>query len=116
MRLVQKSMKHTGYVVLEVTRGTATQEILRPTFTDDPLFEGQEIAAAEKNYWNQVKIKSIDSVDVTCFSLDLINLSVLLKAYKEKDGIYPQNFTEELRTGFRTTDRLHQTLPRYMYK
>lgn len=103
MRLVQRSLKHTGYAVFRNNEGM--EEVL-PTFSNDPLREATFLE--KKN--NRVLIK------VYGRSVIMKDILAQIKEYKEKYGIIPQDLTEELRTGFRSMGGLQQSYPRYYYK
>lgn len=95
MRLVQRSLLHTGYIVLE-------DSSILPTFGPDVLSEA---------YYNhgELHIKRVYSV------ADFNDLLTQIKSFKNTYGIIPQNVTEELRTGLKNGDGLSQTLPKFCY-
>ena len=102
MRLVQKSLKHTGYAVFK--NSTGTQETL-PTFSNDPLREATFL---------EEKGRVLTGI----YGTSVIMKKVLeeIKRHKSKYGIIPQDLTEELRTGFRSSKDLQQSYPRYYYR
>ena len=96
MRLVQKSLLHTGYMIFE----------------DDsvgPIFSPHVIAEA---YYNSNKPNPVKKVYAVA---NLEDLLVKIKTIKKSYGIIPQNYTEELRTGFRNGDGLSQTHSKFCY-
>ena len=96
MRLVQKSLLHTGYFVLD------NGEIY-PAFTDDIVREGMQQPFSKR-------IKRIYGV------IKLQRLVYDIKKFKELYGIVPQNIVEELRTGFSTCGELKQSHNLFIYK
>ena len=96
MRLVQKSLLHTGYFVLDDGE-------IYPAFTDDLINEGMQ----------QIFSKHIQRIYGV---VDLKRLIHIIKEFKELYGIIPQNLVEELRTGFPTCGELKQSHNLFIYK
>ena len=99
MRLVQKSLFHTGYFI------TADNRII-PAFTKDLVEEAMlnPKKKAIKKIYGVLSPKEINYV------VEQINL------FKQKHGVLPQNLTEFLRTGFATNGELKQSHNLFIYK
>lgn len=95
MRLVQKSLLHTGYIILE-------DNSIFPAFGPNVLAEAYYTEGGRR-------VKKVYAV------ADFNELLEKIKEFKEKYGVIPQNFTEELRTGLKDGDGLSQTHPRFCY-
>ena len=110
MRLVQKHAFHTGYAILEINEGNKKYKEVVPTFTKDYLIEAEEIEAT-------YRMNGIDATLSQVFAVEsVVSIVRKIQEFKGKYGVVPQNYTEELRTGFSNCDGLLQTLPRYLYK
>ena len=110
MRLIQKSLKHVGYAILEVQNEESSNSQMEPLFTNDVLLESEELRKElEKSLRTPVKLKA---VYVSNIELPLQQL----KEFKQKYGSLPRNYTEEIRTGFQHGDGLTQYYPRFVYK
>ena len=96
MRLVQKSLLHSGYFVLDDGE-------IYPAFTDDVINEGMQQTFSEH-------IRKIYGV------IDLKKVLYDIKKFKELYGTIPQNLVEELRTGFSTCGELKQSHNLFIYK
>ena len=99
MRLVQKSLLHTGYFI------TGENQII-PAFTSD-LVEEAIINSQQRN------IKKIYSV---LSPKELTYVVEQIRTFKKKHGVLPQNLTEFLRTGFATNGELKQSHNLFIYK
>lgn len=109
MRLIQKNLKHKGYVILQVHDSTPYLEIM-PIFTKDYLLEAENLRYSLECELN-ISV-TLDSVYIS----DTTEPLRQLKEFKEKYHALPQNYTEEIRTGFQNGAGLNQTLPRYIYR
>ena len=99
MRLVQKSLMHTGYYILDDGQ-------VVPSFSDDLVDEAMLSP-------HRSKIKKMFG------TLSLGDVKYLLKEirrFKNENGIIPQNLTEMLRTGFGSTGELKQSHNLFIYK
>ena len=98
MRLVQKSLMHTGYIVLK-------DGSFIPLWGDNALVEADDII---KDRFQGMYSK-VDGIFVTNTPY-VRSLIKKIKDYKELHGVVPQDRMEELRTGF-SSDKimgLHQ--------
>ena len=88
MRIVQKSLMHTGYIVLK--NGSYI-----PLWSDNLYVEADSIIK-ERFMGDYAK------VDVILATNTVYIKSILhgIKTYKEKHGVIPQALMDELRTGF----------------
>ena len=100
MRLVQRSLLHTGYFILK-------NGDIHPAFSRDLVEEGL-------NRSFKHEIKEIQGVLRTA-EIDTLIYSYI-KPFKKEHGIIPQNYTEELRTGFYTQGNMKQTHELHKYK
>ena len=96
LKLVQRSLLHTGYFILE--NGDTL-----PAFTKDLLNEGMHQKFGKK-------IKKIYGV------ADVSRILPIIKFFKEKYGVIPQNLVAELRTGFHSAGELKQAHNLFIYK
>ena len=101
-RLVQKNIKHTGYAIL--TDNLGNEKIL-PTFSKDLIWESMELETSSFKLTGIYGARSI-----------MPTIMELIKEFKEKYGIVPQNHTTELRTGFQNSIDLYQSDKRFCYK
>lgn len=99
MRLVQKSLLHTGYFI------TDKKEVI-PSFTNDLVQEAML----------NPKSKHIKKMYGVLSTEEIIWLLKQIKEFKKKHGIVPQNLTEMLRTGFGTNGELKQSHNLFIYK
>lgn len=99
MRLVLKSMLHTGYFILD--DGTFV-----PAFTTDLVHEGML-----KPF--KGKIKKIFGANTES---DYNYIRTDIKRFKNAYGIVPQNRVDELRTGFWSNTEHKQTHELFKYK
>ena len=97
MRLVQKSLAHTGYVVLKDGR-------LVPCFTSHLVNEAKSKVGEDACEIYGTNVSDIPKI--------LSGISY----YKEKYGVLPQNLVAELRTGFNNSRTLHQHNSLFLYK
>ena len=97
MRLVQKSLMHTGYII----------------FRDNTILPSFSTNIVEETYMRRdIPAKAVKRIYAVS---DLSALVSLIDSFKEEHGIIPQNYTEELRTGFRSGSGLNQTPPKFCY-
>ena len=98
MRLVQKSLSHTGYIILK--DGSVV-----PCFTDKLIEEAKNKVPYNKTaglYGTNTK--------------DVPDILSTIEFYKKKYNVLPQNYVAQLRTGFNTCPRLHQSSNLFLYK
>lgn len=110
MRLVQKNLKHTGYAILEVQDEDGSYTQIEPLFTGDFLLESEGLRKSLEECL-KVPVKLL-----TIYGSNTILALEKLKEFKEKYGVLPRNYTEEIRTGFQNADGLTQSYPRFVYK
>lgn len=96
MKLVQKSLLHTGYFILEDGE-------IKPSFTNDLVREGM----------NQPFSKDIRKIYAV---VELERFVNLIKEFKKEHGIIPQDLVAILRTGFATCGELKQSHNLFIYK
>ena len=99
MRLVQKSLLHTGYFV------TQDKKII-PAFTADLVNESMMCS----------RHKEVRRIYGVLREDEIFYILKLIKEFKRKHGIIPQNLTEYLRTGFATNGELKQSHNKFIYK
>ena len=99
MRLVQKSLLHTGYFVSQ-------SGDLFPSFTNDLINEAV-LHPQKLNIKKMYKALSQEDLQLLCSQI---------KEYRKVHGIIPQNLTEFLRTGFFTNGGLKQSHNLFIYK
>lgn len=99
MRLVQKSLLHTGYFV------TQDKKII-PAFTTELVNESMMCP----------QHKDIRRIYGVLREDEIFYILKLIKEFKRKHGVIPQNLTEFLRTGFASTGELEQTKNLFIYK
>ena len=109
MRLVQKSLKHTGYAVLKILTNSSNYFKIAPLFTNDYLIEGNEVKKEVQKLGINASLIGIYAVDLMCPLHDL-------REFKQKYNALPRNYVEEIRTGFSNASGLTQSLPRFVYK
>ena len=111
MRLIQKNLKHTGYVLLLIRkdRGERYLEAF-PLFTKDFIYESETIRSLQQEMLGC--IVDIDAIYVSDITKPLLDL----KEFRKKYNALPRNYVEEIRTGFTNGSGLTQTLPRFVYK
>lgn len=88
MRIVQKSLMHTGYIILK--NGSYI-----PLWSDNLYVEADKIIK-ERFRGDYAKIDVILATNAAYTKIMLHDI----KAYKEKYGVIPQALMDELRTGF----------------
>ena len=99
MRLVQKSLLHTGYFITQ-------DENIIPSFTNDLVTEAMM----------HPKRSSIKSMYGVLRKDEISYLCTQIRNFRRKYGIIPQNLTEFIRTGFATKGNLKQAHNRFIYK
>ena len=99
MKIVQKSLVHTGYFVLE-------DGSLIPAFTSDLV--GESMMIPQRKY--------VRKIYGALNKGELKYLVTQIKEFKEKHGIIPQNLTAYLRTGFFSNGELKQAHNTFIYK
>ena len=99
MKLVQKSLLHTGYFI------TDSNKIL-PSFTQDLVNEAM-LSPYKKDIRMMYGVLRQDEISYLCKKI---------RDFKRKHGIIPQNLTEFLRTGFATNGLLKQSHNLFIYK
>ena len=99
MRLVQKSLLHTGYFI------TDTNEVI-PSFTNDMVEEAMIHS----------KRKHIKKMYGALTGKELFFILQQIKEFKREHGIIPQNLVEMIRTGFSSASGLKQSHNLFIYK
>lgn len=99
MRLVQKSLLHTGYFI------TKDGEMI-PSFTDNLLNEAM-LRPDSKKICKMYGVLRKDEIRYLCAEI---------QKFKKEHGIIPQNLVEALRTGFGTNGELKQSHNLFIYK
>ena len=99
MRLVQKSLLHTGYFI------TSDDRII-PAFTADLVNEAM-ISSDRGGIKRMYGVLRKDELLYVCQQI---------RNFRRKHGIIPQNLTEFVRTGFATNGELKQSNNLFIYK
>lgn len=99
MKLVQKSLMHTGYFILK-------DGSIIPGFSNDLVNESMMIPYSK----DVTRIYGVLRAD------ELQYLCEQIKDFKAKHGIIPQDLTAYLRTGFYTNGELKQSHNTFIYK
>ena len=102
-RLVHKNIRHTGYAILEDLRNGG--EKILPTFTKNLIDESMQL---------ETPGYTLRGIYGARLFMPLTLKEI--QEFKKKHGIIPQNYTEELRTGFYNSRDLYQTHMKFCYK